>query len=239
VDTVLDVQHEVQPLLTSCSGAWERRGRSIADGARTEPSLVVWLQVGDVFTDIRLPRPTLYRSHPLDGAQAFSGTLRLEDGVAMWRHDLDTARRLPGQLDRATIEQHGSEVVESGEGYVEYWRRCAPGNAREAAIEMRVASGPLDLDAPGGAVGPLVARLVRVGAYATAVWSVPKAGGCLFERRPFLYTGGAALTAGSGLLRRWAVVGLVGSPVGGRAALAALAALDEGSALPEGWAPVL
>jgi hypothetical protein len=177
----------------------------------------------------------------------------------MWRHDLDTARRLPGQLDHASLEADGAEMTERGAGYVEYWCRCAPASAREAVIELRhpaeapapapaslktaSAGAPalphsrpaIDLDsAPPYA---LAARLVRVGAYAAAVWSTPKPGGCLFERRPALSTGGVALTASSGLVRRWAVVGLVGSPLGGRAALEALSALDGGTPLPDGWAP--
>jgi hypothetical protein len=251
---------EVQPahlVRTSVSGAWERRGRSIGDGPRAEPSLVIWLQVGTFFTDVRLPRAGLHRSHPLDSAQAFSGTLSLESGQAMWRHDLDTARRLPGQLDHATLEADGVEMIERGAGYVEYWCPCAPASAREAVIELRhpaevavpaslrtASTGApglfhshpaIDLDSAAPYV--LAARLVRVGAYAAAVWSTPKPGGCLFQRRPALSTGGVALTASSGLVRRWAVVGLVGSPLGGRAALEALSALDGGTPLPDGWAP--
>lgn len=230
---------EIQPVRTSVPsafGAWERRGRTLGAGARVEPSLVVWLQVGRVFADVRLPRPGHLRSHLLDRSRAFSGTLQIDDGQATWSHDLDTLDRRTSGVDCAHLEHLGPEMVERGEGYVEYWRRCAPANAKAAALEL----GPISLD---GTDGPtdldivVKARLVRVGAYAAAVWSQPKPGGGLFERRPGLSAAGAAITFGPGLLRRWAVVGLVGSPDGGRTALAALAALDEGGPLPEGWRP--
>jgi hypothetical protein len=224
---------------TPVPGAWERRGRSIDDGPRSEPSLVIWLQVGLVFADIRLPRPGRYSIHPLDAAQAFSGTLHVDKGLARWRHDLDTAGRSVGSPDRAMLEQRGSQIVERGEGYVEYWRRCAPVNARQEALERRLPGTANDLSGPAPGLSMVQTRLVRVGAYAVAVWSRPEPGACLFARRRALAANGMRAAPGTGLARRWAVVGSVGEPLGRRAALSVLSALDGDMLVPPGWeAPI-
>ena len=195
---------------TSVAGAWERRGRSIAEEPRTEPSLVIWLQVGPFFADIRLPRPGRYSTHFLDHTQGFSGTLCLDNGLARWRHDLDTVGRVPGHLDRATLERHGPQMLERGEGYVEYWRQCAPANARQEALELRLPRSTTGSVAglaahPAGGLPAVQARLLKVGAYAVAVWSRPEPGACLFARRHALTSSaGVVLTTGARPIRRWA-----------------------------------
>ena len=177
------------------------RGNAVAarsPRARHEPSLVIWLQVGPFFADIRLPRPGRYSTHSLDAAQGFSGTLCLDNGLARWRHDLDTVGRVPGHLDRATLERHGPQMLERGEGYVEYWRQCAPANraprgprAPLAAVACGSVAG---LAAhPAGGLPAVQARLLKVGTYAVAVWSRPEPGACLFARRHALTSAGVVL----------------------------------------------
>jgi putative spermidine/putrescine transport system substrate-binding protein len=135
------------------TGAWRRASIAIGGGPPSEPASVVWLQVGEVYADLRVPLDTA-------GAQAsFAGWTTWEAPTLRWIHDLDLDPS--GGDDVGTLDRAGDELVERGTSagpdgpvpYTEVWRRL-PG------------SGP-----------PHVARrredglglLVRTGAHALAV----------------------------------------------------------------------
>ena len=165
------------------SGVWRREGRSIGGSRLTEPSLVVWVQVAEWFADVRLPRvvrhPALARDlGELDRAQAFSGRLACEGDRARFVHDLDTLAR--SSPDEATIAWHGELLHESGDGYVERWRRVVAASSAlpdgsVAVVERRSAVGR-------GGAPQVVSRVVQVGDVAAAVWSSPTPGGMLLQR---------------------------------------------------------
>ena len=143
------------------TGAWRRASIAIGGGPPSEPASVVWLQVGEVYADLRVPLDPA-------GAQAsFAGWTTWEAPTLRWIHDLDLDPS--GGDDVGTLDRAGDELVERGTSagpdgpvpYTEVWRRL-PG------------SGP-----------PHVARrredglglLVRTGAHALAVLDERSLGG--------------------------------------------------------------
>jgi hypothetical protein len=86
-----------------------------------------------------------------------------------WHHDLDSAGH-PGDPDTAVVTSRDGGLVESGEGYVEWWARP----------DMADDHPPLVLawrPAPDVDDGPVAARVVCTAGMAVAVWSGPTAGG--------------------------------------------------------------
>lgn len=155
-------------------GAWVRNRRVVGEGEPSEPSEVLWLQAGPWFADLRVAKSAAVSAHALDHSQAFSGRLDMmhhsgNDVVVTWHHDLDTVERGARGDDTASLSQCDGEMVESGEGYVEWWRRAdEPYGARAFVLEHEAC------DAAGHVID---ARIVRVGGVAIAVWSGQTRGG--------------------------------------------------------------
>ncbi len=196
-------------------GAWVRAGRSIANGPPGECSDVVWLQVGPWFADVRLPRPGRAAGHAFDEAHAFSGLLEVltpgDDGTRVaWHHDLDSAVH-SGDPDTAVVAVRDGMLVESGQGYVEWWARP----------DATVDHPPLVLDwrpVPVVDGGPVGARVVCTAGMAVTVWSGPTAGG-----------------AWCGAATDWQPARVVGVPPPGLDIARALGAGLSGVPLPAGW----
>ena len=165
------------------SGVWRREGRSIGGSRMVEPSLVVWVQVDEWFADVRLPRAArrparVHDLGELDRAQAFSGRLARDGDRARFVHDLDTLAR--SSSDEASISWHGELLHESGDGYVERWRRVVA--ASSALPEGSVTVVERRSTAGRGGTPQVVSRVVQVGDVAAAVWSSPMPGGLLLQR---------------------------------------------------------
>jgi hypothetical protein len=165
------------PPLAWLDGAWVRHRRSLDGGLPIECSDVVWLQWGPWFADFRLPRPGRRAEHHFDLAHAFSGRLAVAEAgdplgpgaAVVWHHDLDTAPPPGGEPDGGRLTLRGELLVETGVGYVEWWRRP---DGRPSASAGLV----LEHRGPGGE-GPVVARTVCVDGMAVAVWAGEPGGG--------------------------------------------------------------
>lgn len=150
------------------SGAWVRRGIRGQTGPFSEPSLVVWVQAGEMFADIRIAAGPLPGGPPgeLSRTRAFSGRVNWTGEEASWHHDLDT---MPAaRTDRARLRLKGSLLMEAGERYEERWER-RPGP-----------EPPFCREIPAGRQRPH-ARVVAAAGLAVAVWSVPVPGAVLLR----------------------------------------------------------
>ena len=105
------------------TGTWRRTTISVDGAPPTEPAHVVWVQAGDHFADLRVPR--------LRGGRAasFAGGTSWHEPHLRWRHEIDLDA---GQAeDVGAMSVDGDDLVEEGgtelEGrtvtYVERWRR--------------------------------------------------------------------------------------------------------------------
>ena len=214
---------EVPSVLPWLTGAWVRSARTYGGGPPSECSDVVWVQVGPWFADFRLPRPGASSTHPYDRARAFSGVLdvRHAEGTTAtveWHHDLDTDHADDGPGDAApdagTLALGGGLLIETGEGYVEWWSRPA------GTLERP--TGPIGRAAPSDewvaehldAAGAVDARMVCADGMAAAVWG---AGGAWCDR-----------TSG------WAPTRLTGAPCPFELSAVADAAARR-APLPDGW----
>jgi hypothetical protein len=156
-------------------GAWRRRGRTVEGSAWAEVSAVLWLQAGRHFCDVRSPLPGAAAVHPLDVAQAFSGTIEVMAGRIAFSHDIDTERRDPGHPDESTVHRAGEVLMERGPGFEERWVLASlPGDA----VAVAELWGPL-----GPSVGGPRARIVRVGDLALGVWGGTTPGGARYSNR--------------------------------------------------------
>lgn len=177
-------------------------------GSRTtEPSLAVWFQVGPWFADIRVPRltrhpPRARKLDELDRAQAFSGRLVRDGCLVRFLHDLDTLAR--SSTDEASLQQHGDHLEESGDGYVEHWRRVT--DATLAGVDGVVGVAERSAAADAGQPSTVVARVLQVGDLAAAVWSLPAPGGSLLQR--------PAARSGRSSDGPWRTVATAGDPAG-------------------------
>jgi hypothetical protein len=193
--------------LPDVQGAWRRDGRCIDGGPWEEVSDVLWLQVGACFCDLRTALPGAPSAHGLDLPQAFGGRVAVAVGVITFHHDLDTMNRDPAHPDVSSVHRIAEAMYERGPGFEERW------------VLSSAPDDPCAVAERNGADGSAVARIVRIGTVALAVWggSAP---------------GGARFTDGEG----WA-------PEPGPFPLdpalgvdRATRALVDGARLPEGWA---
>src|SRR5580692_7098602 len=158
--------------LADIQGAWRRDGRSLDGGSWDEVTDVLWLQAGRYFCDLRTPLPHGTSSHLLDQPQAFSGTVRVSGGYISFHHDLDSLDRDPAHPDQGTVHRIGDAMYERGPGFEELWVEASfPGDVGIVA-EWREPQGQIPM-----------ARIVRVGPVAIAVWGGPVAGGTQFDQR--------------------------------------------------------
>jgi hypothetical protein len=199
------------------TGAWVRTARAYGDGPPGECSDVVWVQAGPWFADFRLPRPGAAPAHPFDQSHAFSGVLEVRSAVdtsatVAWRHDLDTDSRHDDTPDAGQLALAGGLLVESGDGYVEWWSRpsAVPGGPDPSA-------GAWVVEHRDPAVDTVDARMVCADGMAVAVWAGE-------------HPGGAWCDPTSG----WAPTRLTGPGCPGDLAEVASAAAG-GGPLPDGW----
>jgi hypothetical protein len=157
--------------LIDLQGAWRRDGRSLSDGPMHEVTDVLWLQVGRFFCDLRTPHPMSEPNHVLDQPQAFSGSVKIDGGAISFHHDLDTLPRDPLHPDEGTVHRKDDLMFERGPGFEEIWRATSlPGDDTDIA----------ELHLPGGGDGAPMARLIRIGWVALAVWGGATPGGAQF-----------------------------------------------------------
>jgi hypothetical protein len=146
-------------------GAWTRRSASIDGGPHFETQLVVWLQAGTCYADLRIPL------HPDADHRCFTGRSFWEGDAYRWTHhlDLETVNGVPspaiddvGELTWVddTLVERGMFPSQDGPiPYEEIWARLPEGDGSWKALE-----------APDGC-------LVRVGDHAITVVDHRGAGG--------------------------------------------------------------
>jgi hypothetical protein len=179
VDVPTGAPRRVSSVLPWMEGAWVRSARAYGSGPPGECSDVIWIQVGEWFADFRLPRPGGTASHPFDRAHAFSGVLEVLDSsgtsaTVAWHHDLDTdhtSTDASGEgasgddsADAGHLSLGGGLLVESGDGYVEWWSR--PAASADGPPGWVVAH----VDPVAGAGAPVDGRMVCADGMAVAVW---------------------------------------------------------------------
>jgi hypothetical protein len=197
--------------LVDLQGAWRRDGRSLDESPMEEPAEVLWLQVGRFFCDLR----TLHgagSTHVLDQPQAFSGTVVLSAGQIAFHHDLDSLARDPLHPDEGTVHRQEDVMIERGPGFEEIWVASSlPGDDTEIA----------ELRPSGGRDGAPVARLIRIGWVALAVWGGAQPGGAQFTKE-----------------KDWAAQRSLQEPDATMAVEAAARSLGQGAPLPDNWVTV-
>jgi hypothetical protein len=205
--------------LVDIQGAWQRGDRTLADQPPAEGAEVLWLQVGRYFCDLRTPHPQTDSTQPLDQPQAFldrpqafSGRVVLNGGAIAFHHDIDSLPRDPAHPDEGTVHRRGNEMVERGPGFEERWVQIALPGDDVGVAELRVANERDD--------APL-ARIVRVGPVALAVWWGPEPGGAQFS-----------------LTDQWASVRALHDWAGAAAIAPAIRGLVANTPLPEGWTTI-
>jgi hypothetical protein len=154
--------------LRDVQGAWRRDGRRLHGGPWEEVSDVLWLQAGRLFCDVRTARLGQTPTEGLDLPQAFGGTIEVAAGDIAFHHDLDSLQRDPAHPDVSTVHRVGRTMYERGPGFEERWILASrPGEPSTVAECL---------------VGPeVLARVVRVGALALAVWGGRHPGGAQFS----------------------------------------------------------
>jgi len=166
----MTVLGELPVELGDLEGAWHREGRSLSDSPTAEVADVVWLQVGRHFCDLRTPHPdTDAAAVVLDMPQAFSGTVEVDAGVIWFHHDLDSLSRDPAHPDTGTVHRKERVMFERGPGFEERWILTSRPGDRIGHAELRREDSTL------------VARLLRVGPLALAVWGGTAPGGAQYS----------------------------------------------------------
>ncbi len=204
-DTVSDAVERPADL-PDVQGAWRRDGRCLDGGPWEEVSDVLWLQVGSHFCDLRTALPGATSLHGLDLPQAFGGHVEVASGAITFRHDLDSMHRDPAHPDVSTVHRIADAMYERGPGFEERWVLSSRPDDPCALAERDGANG-------------ILARIVRVGAVALAVWGGPEPGGARYAegehwaRQPGPFPLDLALGIDE-----------------------ATRAVVDGGALPEGWA---
>lgn len=217
-------------------GAWQRVSIASDGGLPYEPAMVVWVQAGAAFADLRVPRPT---EHDADTAEmvpmSFAGVTRWEDPCLRWEHHLDlavasaSADDAGDAADVGEVSWDGGDLVESGSSvrdgrlvrYVEVWRRLAGSDGRTLALELLDGLGCLVQtgdhavtvvdDRPTGGVYRAAYRIRRSGEWQVSLSLGDDAAAIAAppaDVQP-LTTGGSLPLAG----RRWRVVEAVPAPL--------------------------
>jgi hypothetical protein len=156
--------------LADVQGAWRRDVRRLWDGPAEGVSDVLWLQVGRHFCDLRTALPGRTVTEMLDRSQAFAGIMEVSAGTISFQHDLDSLARDPGHPDVSTVHRVGDVMYERGPGFEERWVLTSLPGDPVAGAELW--SG-----------GSVLARIVRVGGVALAVWGGRIPGGAQYSAR--------------------------------------------------------
>jgi hypothetical protein len=146
-------------------GAWTRRSASIDGGPHFETQLVVWLQVGTCYADLRVPL------HPKADERCFTGRSFWEGDLYRWTHDLDLEAingvSPPAADDVGELKWRTDALVETGAF------PTASGSVPYEEVWVRLPGGEnpwLAMEADG-------ACLIRVGDHAITVVDHRHAGG--------------------------------------------------------------
>jgi hypothetical protein len=194
--------------LVDLQGAWRRDGRSLAEDPWDEPTEILWLQVGRHFCDLRTPLGGREAVDLLDRPQAFSGTVEVAGGEISFHHDLDSLPRDPAHPDQGTVHRLEDVMFERGPGFEERWVVSSLPGDDVAIAELRATQE-----------GAVLARLIRVGPLALAIWSGADPGGAQYNTR-----------------HDWTKERPLGSCDDGWLVDATAAALGVGAPLPGDWA---
>ena len=143
------------------SGAWRRVSIAVGGGPAREPASVVWLQVGDVYADLRIPLGAT------GSPASFAGTTVWDPPTLRWIHDLDVDPS--GGEDVGALERDADDLVERGSSdgpggpvpYTEVWRRLPGSGPPHLALRREDGLG----------------LLVRTGAHTVSVVDERSAGG--------------------------------------------------------------
>jgi hypothetical protein len=157
--------------LVDLQGAWRRDGRTLSDDPPAEVADVLWLQAGRYFCDLRTLSPHAESTHILDQPQAFSGTVMVDQGAISFHHDLDSLPRDPAHPDEGTVHRLANVMFERGPGFEERWVVASLPGDDVSLAEL----------CPSDEARPL-ARIVRIGSIALAVWGGPTPGGAQFNQ---------------------------------------------------------
>jgi hypothetical protein len=138
-------------------GAWIRRSAAIEGGSSFETQLVVWLQAGPCYADLRVPL------HPDADQRCFSGRSFWEADGYRWTHHLDfeaaNGVASPSADDLGQLTWTGDALVETGM----FATSTGPVSYEEVWSPLPGGGGPhLAVEAPDGC-------LVRVGRHAITV----------------------------------------------------------------------
>jgi hypothetical protein len=142
-------------------GAWARQSASIGGGPRFETQLVVWLQAGTCYADIRTPL------HPDAAERCFTGRSFWDGDSYRWTHHLDLDVGSPAADDFGDLRMEDGALIETGmfptaDGSVPY---------EEVWVPLARSTGPwLAMEAERGC-------LVRVGDHAITVLDERGTGG--------------------------------------------------------------
>jgi hypothetical protein len=154
--------------MVDVQGAWRRGGRRLRKGPAVEVSDVLWLQVGRHFCDLRTALPGRTVTEMLDLPQAFAGVVKVSAGTIAFQHDLDSLARDPAHPDVSTVHRVGEVMFERGPGFEERWVLASLPDDPVAGAELR-------------ASGSVLARVLRVGGVALAVWGGREPGGAQYS----------------------------------------------------------
>jgi hypothetical protein len=191
-------------------GAWRRDGRTLVGGPWGEVTEVLWLQVGRHFCDLRTPRPGKVPQSVLDQPQAFSGTVVVQGGDISFHHDLDSLSRHPAHPDEGTVHRREDIMFERGPGFEERWVVSSLPGDDIGVAQLHVAGDT-----------PPLARLIRIGPLALAVWGGQRPGGAQYNAR-----------------HEWTRERPLGEGEAGWEIDAAAWALGSGDPLPAGWVAI-
>jgi hypothetical protein len=137
----------VPPDLT---GLWRREVITTPAGYRDATTRVFWLQTRSWYADLRVradrpdrPGATGFADYTnaeliqLAAVQGFAGQLTAQDGVCLWRRDLDY-QPPSDDLDEARFAVEGEVMIEDGihSDYQEIWRRKARSLSPLAAFRL-------------------------------------------------------------------------------------------------------
>ena len=147
----------VSPELT---GLWRREVITTPAGYRDETTQVFWLQTRSWYADLRVradrpqrPGATGFADYTdpeliqLAAVQGFAGQLTAQEGVCLWRRDLDY-QPPSDDLDEARFAVEGEVMIEDGihSDYQEIWRRVSGGLAPLAAFKLSEDTAQPDAD---------------------------------------------------------------------------------------------
>ncbi|WP_304177478.1 hypothetical protein [Phenylobacterium aquaticum] len=132
------------------NGLWRREVITTPAGYRDETTRVLWLQTRSWYADLRVradrpsrPGATGFADYTdaeligLAAQQGFAGELTAQDGVCLWRRDLDF-QPPSADPDEATYAVEGEVMIEDGihSEYQEIWRREADSTAPLSAYRL-------------------------------------------------------------------------------------------------------